>query len=132
MAMKGQGCSVNSAHFFLFLSGLAKISSTFKLCSPLKDNNDFYHLLGWIRNSLSNLAMFDYPYPAKLFSPLPAKPVTVILYFNPLPNNKILDWSRLKACAADKVKVAKNWKFVVCGGGGGGVENLCGKRRKCW
>ena len=46
---------------------------------------------------------------------------------NPLPKDKILDWSKLKAFADDKINVTKKLKFVV-----GWVENIVGKRRKCW
>ena len=32
--------------------------------------------------------------------------------FNPLPNNKILDWSKLKVFADDKIKVTEKLKSV--------------------
>ena len=41
---------------------------------------------------------------------------------NPLPNNKILDWSKLKAFADNKMNVTKNLKFGL-----GRVENMVGK-----
>ena len=41
---------------------------------------------------------------------------------NPLPNDKILDWSKLKAFADDKINVSENLKFVL-----GRVENIVGK-----
>ena len=44
-----------------------------------------------------------------------------------LPNDKYLDWSKLKAFADDKSNVAEKLKFVL-----GKVEKHCGKRRKCW
>ncbi|XP_060592808.1 dipeptidyl peptidase 2-like [Ruditapes philippinarum] len=56
-------------------SGLKKLSDLFKLCKPLSNNDDYFHLLGWIRNSFTNLAMFDYPYPTDFFSKLPGYPV---------------------------------------------------------
>ena len=43
-----------------------------------------------------------------------------------LPNDKMLDWSILKAFADDKFKVAKMIIFVF-----DRVENIVGKRRKC-
>ena len=39
-----------------------------------------------------------------------------------LPNNKILDWSKLKALADDKLNAIEKWKFVLCW-----VENMVGK-----
>ena len=47
--------------------------------------------------------------------------------FNPLPNDKILDVSKLKGIADDKIKETEN--FEICF-----VKDRkhCGKRRKCW
>lgn len=60
------------------LSGLKQISSAFKLCEALNSTVDYNRqLVGWIRNSFTNLAMFDYPYPTRVFSTLPANPVKV-------------------------------------------------------
>ena len=42
--------------------------------------------------------------------------------FNPLPNNKILDWSKLKALADDKINVTEKVKYVL-----GRAENIVGK-----
>ena len=41
---------------------------------------------------------------------------------NPLPNDKILHWSKLKAFADDKINVTKKLKFAL-----GRVENIVGK-----
>ena len=38
---------------------------------------------------------------------------------NAVPNDKILDWSKLNAFADDKINVAEEFKFVF-----GGVENI--------
>ena len=43
-------------------------------------------------------------------------------YFNSLPNEKFLDWSKLKALADNKIKLAEKLKFVL-----GRVENIVGK-----
>ena len=42
--------------------------------------------------------------------------------FNSLPNEKFLDWSKLKALADNKIKLAEKLKFVL-----GRVENIVGK-----
>ena len=43
-----------------------------------------------------------------------------------LPNDKISDWSKLKAFADDKIDVTEKWKFVF-----GKGRKLYGKRKKC-
>ena len=53
--------------------------------------------------------------------------VTNIFFFNFLLNNKILDWSKLKAFADEKINVTK--KIEICCGKG---RKHCEKRRKCW
>ena len=35
----------------------------------------------------------------------------ILFTFNSLPNNKITDWSKMKALADDKIKVTKKLKF---------------------
>ena len=45
---------------------------------------------------------------------------------NSLQNNKILNQSKLKAFAGDKINMTEKLKFVL-----GRVENIVGKRRKC-
>ena len=54
-------------------------------------------------------------------------PVLTILRVNSLPNDKVLDWSKLKAFADDKINVTVNSKFFM-----GRVENIVGKGKKCW
>ena len=39
-----------------------------------------------------------------------------------LPNNKIIDWSKLKALADDNINVTEKLKFVL-----GRIENMVGK-----
>ena len=46
----------------------------------------------------------------------------MISVFNSLPNDKILDWSKLKAFADDKINVNEKLKF-----GMGKEENIVGK-----
>ena len=45
-----------------------------------------------------------------------------LVYFNSLPNDKILDLSKFKAFADDKVILTQKFKFVF-----GKVENIVGK-----
>ncbi|XP_046553525.1 dipeptidyl peptidase 2-like isoform X1 [Haliotis rubra] len=56
-------------------SGLSDISRMFNLCKPLADNMAFKHLLGWVRNAFTFMAMLDYPYKASFEAQLPANPV---------------------------------------------------------
>ena len=53
--------------------------------------------------------------------------IDVLLRFNPLPNNKVLDWSIFTAFAEDKSNMNQKLNFIL-----GRVEKHCGKRRKCW
>ena len=46
----------------------------------------------------------------------------IIHSFNPLPDNKNLDRSKLKACADNKMNANLKFKFVL-----GRVENISGK-----
>ena len=48
----------------------------------------------------------------------------VFARYNPLPNDKILDWSKSKAFAHDKINVNEIWL--------GKGRKHCGERRKCW
>ena len=49
------------------------------------------------------------------------------MLLNSLPGNNILDWSALKSIAGDKLNAIEKLKFLM-----GQVENIVGKRRKCW
>ena len=49
------------------------------------------------------------------------------IIFNPLPEDRILDLSKLKAFADNKLKMIQMAKFVP-----DTIENIVGKRRKCW
>ena len=48
-------------------------------------------------------------------------------YINSLPNSKILDQSKLKAVADDKINLTEKLKFIF-----GMVEKHFRERRKCW
>lgn len=68
-----------SIHIYFIYTGLATLTSDFQLCSPLADSGPSYrHLLLWLRNAFTNLAMFDYPYPVDFLGfKVPAFPVKV-------------------------------------------------------
>ena len=44
-----------------------------------------------------------------------------------LPHGKILDWSKLRAFADDKINAAETLKFIL-----GKGRKHCETRRKCW
>ena len=48
--------------------------------------------------------------------------VSFILKFSPLPNDKICDWSKLKAFVDDKINVNEKFQFIQ-----GRVEDIVGK-----
>ncbi|NXV51061.1 PCP carboxypeptidase, partial [Uria aalge] len=81
----GPGCSEsirNSWNAINHLSstdaGLQWLSSTFRLCSPLKNLQDAAILKNWLSETWINLAMVNYPYKADFLQPLPAWPIKVI------------------------------------------------------
>ena len=51
----------------------------------------------------------------------------IVCRINSVPNDKISNWSRLKAFADDKINVTKNLKFAL-----GREESIVGKGKKCW
>ena len=52
-------------------------------------------------------------------------PTSPLSPFNSLPDNKVFDWSKLKAFADDKINVNEKFKFGL------GREENIGKGRKC-
>lgn len=68
---------------FVPFSGLDTLSMAFNLCRPMTAADEVNHMYGWIRNSLSTMAMLDYPYPTELFGHLPANPVNVSTHADP-------------------------------------------------
>ena len=52
---------------------------------------------------------------------------STVLRVIPLPNDKILDWSKFKPHADDKINVTQHLNIVL-----GRVEKLFGKMRKCY
>lgn len=56
-------------------SGRASLSSSLKLCSPLKNEAEALHIKDWLVDVLGNIAMVDYPYPSSFLEPLPGWPI---------------------------------------------------------
>ena len=48
--------------------------------------------------------------------------ICIYHYLNPLPNNKFIDWSKLKALADSRINVTEKVQFDL-----GMVENIMGK-----
>ncbi len=53
----------------------ATLSERFQLCNTINDKAGYHHLLMWMRNAFTIMAMVDYPYAASFLGPLPAWPV---------------------------------------------------------
>eukprot|EP00300_Choanocystis_sp_HF-7_P025205 c2691_g1_i1.p1 GENE.c2691_g1_i1~~c2691_g1_i1.p1 ORF type:complete len:510 (-),score=98.65 c2691_g1_i1:143-1672(-) len=54
----------------------AAIRSAFNLCDDIT-SSEVEHLILWVQNAFTSLAMCDYPYPTNFLAPLPAFPVRV-------------------------------------------------------
>jgi lysosomal Pro-X carboxypeptidase len=64
------------------------LTSTFKLCKPLKTESDVRELKEWLADVYTNLAMINYPYPSNFISEVPAHPVKVACqHLESRPNN---------------------------------------------
>ncbi|KAL1493398.1 hypothetical protein ABEB36_011459 [Hypothenemus hampei] len=55
--------------------GKTDVSNTFKLCQPLKNQNNTDALLSWLSDIYVNIVMINYPYPTSFLVPLPGNPV---------------------------------------------------------
>jgi lysosomal Pro-X carboxypeptidase len=55
-------------------TGLERLTSLFKLCTPLKSIDE---LKNWLVDMYGNIAMVDYPYPTSFLAELPAYPARV-------------------------------------------------------
>ncbi|XP_067307027.1 lysosomal Pro-X carboxypeptidase isoform X2 [Pseudorasbora parva] len=58
--------------------GLQWLSQEFRLCGPLKSQEEVFGFKSWLQETWVNLAMVDYPYEANFLQPLPAWPVKVV------------------------------------------------------
>ena len=76
-----------------------------------KGKNSGYHDFSFFHNVFKNLRHWE-AWEPRIF----------MWKVNSLPNDKFLDWSKLKAFANDKIKVTEKMKFVL-----ERVENIVGK-----
>lgn len=59
-------------------AGKTWLSAEWKLCQPLKTDNDTQSLIDWLTEIYGNAAMVNYPYPTDFLAPLPGHPVRVM------------------------------------------------------
>ncbi|KAK3707982.1 hypothetical protein QZH41_010717, partial [Actinostola sp. cb2023] len=74
-------------------SGRQSLSKIFKVCAPIKTQDNVTALTNWLSETWTNLAMVDYPYAANFLEPLPAWPIKVTcskLQDSDLPDAKLL------------------------------------------
>lgn len=84
------------------------LSQNWKLCSPLKNDDDVLKLKQWASEVYVNLAMINYPYAANFLSPLPGYPIKVNMIdemINHNYRNKILKLNLEKMCVCVHVQV---------------------------
>uniref|UniRef100_A0A1B6MI79 Lysosomal Pro-X carboxypeptidase n=1 Tax=Graphocephala atropunctata TaxID=36148 RepID=A0A1B6MI79_9HEMI len=60
------------------VEGKSWLTSTWKLCEPLKSSQNVSDLKGYLDNVYANLAMVNYPYPTNFLAPLPGHPVRAV------------------------------------------------------
>jgi dipeptidyl-peptidase-2 len=63
----------------------ATLSSKFKLCKPISDPAGYNHLLLWMRNAFTIMAMVDYPYSASFLG----------IYLNPCKFSSAVSYNLL-------------------------------------
>lgn len=56
-------------------NGKKWLTEHWKLCEPLKTDDNVSSLIDWISEVYSSLAMINYPYPTNFLMPVPANPV---------------------------------------------------------
>jgi len=57
--------------------GYQQLAQQFSLCSPISNAVQLEHLILWVVNAFTSIAMADYPYPTGFLGNLPAWPVRV-------------------------------------------------------
>jgi hypothetical protein len=66
-------------------AGKSWLSTTWKLCKPLKTSDDVKDLKRWLSDVYANLAMINYPYATDFLAPVPANPISVSSEIHTLP-----------------------------------------------
>jgi hypothetical protein len=66
-------------------AGKSWLSTTWKLCKPLKTSDDVKDLKSWLSDVYTNLAMINYPYATNFLAPVPANPISVSWKIHTLP-----------------------------------------------
>lgn len=53
--------------------GWASITQAFRLCTPIKSQNDAFAVINWVDSGLIGMAMLDYPFPTNYGISLPGR-----------------------------------------------------------
>ena len=104
--------------FFISITFLQSIFEIFLSRTWILYTRQYF--LTYFESLRNSIATFRFELPSICFK-------LYFLFFSSLPNDKILDWSKLKAFADGKSNAIEKLKYVL-----GWVENMVGKRRKCW
>lgn len=67
-----------TSQFYVLDKGKSWLSTTWKLCEPLKSAENITSLNSYLNDVYGNLAMVNYPYPTEFLAPLPGYPVKVL------------------------------------------------------
>lgn len=65
--------------YILVGDGKTWLTNDWRLCNPLKDEDDVKLLKNWAAEVYVALAMVNYPYEANFLAPLPANPIKVMV-----------------------------------------------------
>lgn len=116
-------------------AGMRKITKVFNLCSPAKEEADYRHLLLWIRNAFTSLAMGDYPYPTTFIANLPAYPVKYACTAMANANSTAEGLFEMSEMVYGKLKCHNIWnEFIECAdptGCGLGMDSLAWDFQAC-
>ncbi|RZC42264.1 lysosomal Pro-X carboxypeptidase, partial [Asbolus verrucosus] len=83
------------------------LTNQWKLCNPLKTQEDIEKLIQWFSGILVNIVMVNYPYPTTFLAPLPAYPVKV--FCNKLTDIENVDDKTLLTAVGTALEVYTNY-----------------------